>query len=80
MRRRDWKRREKMKERKEKRKKEEERRTKEEAKKKREDDTKLFSSSTPLSLAGLATDDDDQTYLISSLKKLIQKNRTVKIL
>ena len=45
-----------------------------------QDDTKCFGSSTPLSLAGLATDDDDQTDFISSLSELIQKNKTIKSL
>ena len=57
-----------------------EREKKEETKKWREDETKPSSSSTLLSLASLDTNDDDQTYLMSFLAKLMQKNRTVKIL
>lgn len=59
---------------------EEERRIKEALNKYREDYTKPSSSSTPLSLASLSTNDDDQIDLISSMRKLIEKNRKVKSL
>lgn len=69
------------KEKEEKEKEKKERRVKEAAKKKqREDESKPSSSSTPLSLASLTSNDDDQTDLISSLSKLIQKNKTMKSL
>ena len=49
-------------------------------KKQREEYNKPSSSSTPLSLTSLATNDDDQIDFISSLTILIKKNRKVKIL
>ena len=49
-------------------------------KKQEEDEVKASSSSTPISLSNLTCDHEDQTNLISSLTKLIKKNRKVKSL
>ena len=54
--------------------------TREATNKQKEDDTKPSSSSTLLSLVSLSTKDDDQKDMISSLSKLLQKNKIVKSL
>ena len=49
-------------------------------KKQLEDEFKPSSSSTQFFLCSLTSDDNDQTDMISSLAKLIEKNRKVKSL
>ena len=60
---------------------EEERKTRKVVEEKlKEDKVKASSSSSPISLANLTGDDDDQSNLISSLKKLFEKRKKVKSL